>query len=225
MKTKLQTTKIFLIVLSLFILGCRLLSEGIATPADADLLQTDQESQVIVTPEETHTATPLPSRSSPYTPFGLLMNTDFVPFPNNRDFGLGSSGSEGGGNIGLEVGLSGAVCSLEQPFTLTDADGDFGVLQFTPTGPGAGTVSISGGWILEREFGVDITIGDDITIEGAYTVENNQNNSNILEGNLGLHVITSPACFEDMRLPNMGCFPLDSWIFLTPLETTECAQP
>jgi hypothetical protein len=207
MKTKLQTTKIYLIVLSLFILGCRLLSDGIATPADTDLPQTDQESQPVVTPEETAASTS-PSHPGFYEPFGVLMNADFS---NSTTMDFRISGSAGH----FEIDLSGAVCSLDQPFTLTDPDGYFGVLQFTPNGPGAGSVIISGGRILEY-------FGDN---EGNYTVEDSQTNANILEGNLGLHITTTPACWEMMTPPGAGCFPQDSWIFLTPLETTECGQP
>jgi len=223
MKTKLRIPLIFFLILSIFILSCSLVSPATATPVNSDLPPAGQESQAVVTPEETAASTAT-SHPGSYAPFGLLMNKDFGPLPNNSDFGLGPLGSEGAGEIGMEVGFSGAVCSLEQAFTLTDPDGDFGVLQFTPSGPGAGSVNISGGWVLARQF------GEAIKTEGNYTVEDSQGNANILEGNLGLHITTGADCWGSaelltLRAPNEGCFPQDSWIYLTPLETTECGQP
>jgi len=212
MKTKLQTTKIYLIVLSLFILGCRLLSEGIATPADADLPPTDQESQPVVTPEEETEAITAPAHPGFFTPFGTYS------YEGGVITGTGIGGP-------YEVEYSGTICSLEQPFTLTELTGTYSELQFTPSGAGeAGSVSISGGWMLERS-------SEGYTDEGNYTVADNQSDPSILEGNLGLHIITSPECLSPtdpvagLRTPTQGCFPGDSWIYLTPLETTECAQP
>ena len=210
MKRKLQTTKIFFIVLSVFILGCSLLNEAIATPADADLPQGNQESQPAVTPEEETSGSASSSHPGSYAPFGTYS------YEGGVITGTGLGGP-------YEVEYSGAICSLDQPFTLTELRGTYGELQFTPGGLDAGSVSISGGWMLERSI-------DNYVDKGNYTVEDNQSDPTILEGNLGLHIITAPDCLHStdplaFRTPNQGCFPLDSWIYLSPHETTECSSP
>lgn len=213
MKIRLQSPAIFFLILGFFILSCGPASQVLETPANTDLPLASEESPVIVTPEATSTTTS-PSHPGFYAPFGLLMNKDFGP-PNKLDFGVCSYCDD---IVIDEVDFSGDVCSLEQPFALTDPDGDFGVLEFTPTNAESGSVTISGGWVLERSSG-------GYTIEGNYTVEDSQTNASIPEGNLGLHITTPSSCFDAMKNGAQGCFPLDSWIYLTPLETTECGSP
>jgi len=220
MKTRLQTTSIFFLILSLFILSCGLVSKATVTPVNPDLPPASQESQPVVTPEETATSTAV-SHPGSYAPFGVYIYQD-------GNFGSGLSMGGFAGDHHLEVEYSGVICSLDKPFTLTDPDGDYEVFQFTPSGPDAGSVSISGGWVLQRA----VQDGEGVTDGGLYTVEDSTIDPNILAGNLGLHIITSPDCNSptdivlSFRLPNEGCFQHDSSIYISPVETTtECAQP
>jgi hypothetical protein len=222
LKTKLQTTKIFLTILVIFILGCGPVSKVISTPTETDLplaTQVNQDIQPVVTPDETATST-VASHPGSYAPFGVYIYQDGA-------FGSGLSMGVTAGSHHLEVEYSGVICSLDKPFTLTDPNGNYEVFQFTPSSPGAGTVSISGGWVLKRA----VLNGEGVTDGGNYTVEDNTSDPNILIANLGLHIITGPACSSptdialSMRLPNEGCFPHDTSIYLKPVETTGCTQP
>ncbi|MFA5873698.1 MAG: hypothetical protein WC832_07005 [Anaerolineales bacterium] len=171
---------------------------------------------VVVTP--TATLTPPPAATATLTP---LPSDTPTPTPSQpvyyKAFSY-SSISIGGSSE--DVDISGVVCSLEQPFTLTDLKQPVtvidsgrvtGVYQFTPSSPKAGSVSMAGLYGGLLPYNAD----------GNYTVEDSKSDPTIPEGNLRLN-ITTQAC---PQMSGQPCFPVDYLIDLTPLDTNECSQP
>ncbi len=208
-------------VIVLMLASCSPVSQALVTPANPDLAPASTPTftpppastpTFTPPPADTPTAKPLPTDTlTPTSPSS--QSGHYKPFSYSKV-------SEGRSYEDPEVNISGVVCSLEQPFTLTDLKQPVstidsgrvsGVYQFTPSNPMAGSVSMAG---LKNGF-------LPYNADGSYTVEDSKSDATILEGNLRLK-ITTQAC---PQMTGQQCFPEDYLIDLTPVDTGKCNQP